>query len=717
MFKNQTKVFSENTTTTDFRRDLNDEQYRVVTEGDGYCLVLAGAGSGKTRTIVYRVAYLINHGVQPDQILLLTFTNKAADEMMKRIGQILDGHDTEVNVSRSRLRQVWGGTFHSIANRLLRRYAARVGFTPSFTILDQEDAKAMIKTCIKELGFDSKEQRFPSSAVIQSIASYAKNSMLSVGSALEQKHPDFERLEKNIVAVLETYDHKKRTGNAMDFDDLLLNLYVLLNDCVDVRHEIAEQFRYILVDEYQDTNALQDFIVRMIAERHGNVLAVGDDAQSIYSFRAADIKNILQFPKQFVGTKQFTLETNYRSTPEILDLANDIISRNSNQFPKKLRAVLPGSSLPKVRALASAAREAEFIAQQVEDLISKQQVDPREIAVLFRATHHSQALEFELLRRGMEYEYRGGMRFFERAHIKDVLAFLRIAHNFIDETAWRRVLSFQSGVGEATASRIYAVIVQQNDLSQVMVAPIESMISKRASVGWRDLRSTLEGVLAVGGRPVDLIQAIFDSPYIVYLNNEYPNARERLDDLEQLAAFASGYEKLADFLAEVALNDVLYQRTSATKQSVGQRIILSTIHQAKGLEWDTVFVMHLTGSGFPNQRAFLEAGGLEEERRLFYVAVTRAKRRLFLCYPRRAGFNGEAIIEYPSMFITEVDSSCLDQKVIGARNNHFADFSSKHSYIDPDYEEEVIELDRQGELRRVKNRVKDWRKKSFLREV
>jgi len=689
----------------DFRADLNDEQYRVVTEGDGPCLVLAGAGSGKTRTVVYRVAYLLKNGVRPDEILLLTFTNKAAGEMMQRIGELLGNRDGGSGV--------WGGTFHSVANRLLRLNAERMGFTSSFTILDAEDSKTMIKACIKELGYGGGgKKRFPSPALCHSIGSYAKNSMTSVNAVLERKHADFAHLEKEIVDVLETYDHKKRNANAMDFDDLLLNLYFLLSDYDDVRQQVAQQFKYILVDEYQDTNALQDSIVRLVSEKHGNVLVVGDDAQSIYSFRAADVKNILNFPRRFKGVKKFMLETNYRSTPEILDLANDVISKNTEQFEKTLRAVLPGSSLPKVKPTPSASREAEYIADKIEDLVSNAGADPKEIAVLFRATNHSRLLEIELNSRGMSYEYRGGVSFFKTAHVKDVLAYVRIAHNYADEAAWRRVLSFQQGIGDVTATKIYGIAMAQGSLEHLLLAPVEGMVGKRAALGWSDLRVALEGLAQAGEGPREQIQAILDSPYMEYLKNEYPNARERLRDLEQLSVFASKYKTMAEFLAEIALNDAIHQDSSALRH---RKIILSTIHQAKGLEWDTVFVMHMTGSGFPNQRAFAEEGGLEEERRLFYVAVTRAKRRLFLCYPRRGGYDG-ATMEYPSMFITEADAHCLDMPDDSVSGG-YDEKRSAFFYSDPDYEEDVIELDESGEIKEVKQRMKDWRKKSFLREV
>ncbi len=692
----------------DFRADLNDEQYRVVTEGDGPCLVLAGAGSGKTRTVVYRVAYLLKNGVRPDEILLLTFTNKAAGEMMQRIGELLGKRDGGSGV--------WGGTFHSVANRLLRLNAERMGFTSSFTILDAEDSKTMIKACIKELGYGGGgKKRFPSPALCHAIGSYAKNSMTSVNAVLERRHADFAHLENEIVDVLETYDHKKRTANAMDFDDLLLNLYFLLSDYGDVRQQVAQQFKYILVDEYQDTNALQDSIVRLISEKHGNVLVVGDDAQSIYSFRAADVKNILNFPRRFSGVKKFMLETNYRSTPEILDLANDVISKNTEQFEKTLRAVLPGSSLPSVKPTPSASREAEFIADKIEDLVRNAGANPREIAVLFRATHHSMQLEVELRRRRIEYEYRGGTSFFSKAHVKDVLSYLRIGHNFADEAAWRRVLALQQGIGEVTAGKIYGIAMAQGELAQVLLAPIEGMISKKAALGWRDLHTTLEALVAAEGQPHDMIRAVLDSPYMEYLQNEYENSRERVENLEGLAAFADSYDDMAQFLSDIALNDDVHGQVDTSKQFGGRKIVLSTIHQAKGLEWDTVFVMHMTGSGFPNQRAFAEEGGLEEERRLFYVAVTRAKHRLFLCYPRRGGYDG-ATMEYPSMFITEADAHCLDmpdESVSNAYDERRSAFFCSNS----DFEEDIIELDESGEIKEVKQRMKAWRKKSFLRDV
>jgi DNA helicase-2/ATP-dependent DNA helicase PcrA len=362
----------------------------------------------------------------------------------------------------------------------------------------------------------------------------------------------------------------------------------------------------------------------------------------------------------------------------------------------------------------SAATEAEHVADRIEKLLDEGK-DPRDIAVLFCATHHSQALEFEMMRRGIEYDYRGGMRFFERAHVKDVLAYLRIAHNFADEAAWRRVLNIQRGIGEVTAGKIYRAAIVTGSLKAVAEDGVQGAVGKKALVGWNELRKALVKLVEAGERPFDMVKAILESPYVDYLTAEYPNARERLDDLEQLAAFADDYESADEFLAEVALNDAIHSKTPAVpkkrRRDIG-KVVLSTIHQAKGLEWDRVFIIHLTSSGFPNRRAAMEDGGIEEERRLFYVAVTRAKKSLTLCYPRRAGFDSS--VEFPSMFITESDPGCLDF-VEEARSAFASDMGD--TYLQYGDDEDVIELDEDGEIVEVKKRMADWKKKSFLRDI
>lgn len=670
----------------DYAAELNEEQLAVVRGGDGPCLVLAGAGSGKTRTIVYRVAYLIESGVRPEDILLLTFTNKAADEMMARISSLLGGRGGGA---------VFGGTFHSVANRLLRAYGSALGYAPNFTILDQDDGKALIKTAIRECGIDAGPKKFPSPSIIQEIQSYARNAMRPVSEVAGRKYPGLERHADNIGRVLDLYKSKKKAANAMDFDDLLEKFHELLAADPALGERIRSRFRHIMVDEYQDTNRLQAAIVKLLTGAERNVLVVGDDAQSIYSFRAADIRNILEFTRDYPEAKIFRLETNYRSTPEILALANDVIAQNTNQYPKELKSVRAPFQKPLVAPAASAASEAAFVARKIGDLVA-QGVRPEEIAVLFRATFHSQALEFELMKRGLSYDYRGGLKFFDRAHVKDALALLRIACNFADEAAWMRLLGIQAGIGETTAAKIFAMMRESGSLARALVTPVEAAIGNRAAGGWRDMRLMLESLHRSGVRPDEVLRkAVIESPYADYLEREYPNYRERLDDLEQLANFAAGYDSVAEFLAEVTLNDSL---AAGRGRSFGPKIVLSTVHQAKGLEWDSVFVIHLTDAGFPNKRAAFEDGGLEEERRLFYVAVTRARRHLFLSYPALAGFGGGELAG-PSMFLSEAHPATLDRSLCEPGLDG----------ADPGYDEPAVVVDADDPFGAIKARMRGVR--------
>lgn len=692
----------------DYEKELNAEQLAVVCGADGPCVVLAGAGSGKTRTIVYRVAYLIEQGVDPEHILLLTFTNKAAREMMGRISRLLEQWLPE------RGDRIWGGTFHSVANRLLRIFAESAGFKPNFTILDEDDSKALLSACMKELGYDNKSRRFPSPAVVKQVLSFARNAMISIEESLEKLHPKLAGFAEDFALIAESYDSKKRDSNAMDFDDLLIRLHDLLGKDESMRKKLASRFKYILVDEYQDTNALQAALIRLLAGDKPNLFVVGDDAQSIYSFRAAEVRNILDFGKSYPDSKIFRLLTNYRSAPEILDLANDIISRNISQYPKDLRSV--GKSVPKppVVSAASARQEARFIADSIEELQLKG-VPLKEIAVLFRATHHSQTLEFELTARGIEYEYRGGMRFFDRAHVKDVLAFMRITENFADESAWRRVLGLQVGIGVVTAGKIFAIVRESGSLAAAVLCPVEQALGPRVASGWKDVRDTMEKLMRFKDDPAGTIKAITESPYADYLENEYANADERMDDIGELASFAESYGSVGEFLSEVSLDDSAHRAAGAVGEGRGERRpVLSTIHQAKGLEWDSVFLMHMNESSFPNRRAAFEEGGLEEERRLFYVAVTRAKRNLCLSYPVSRRYESLAA-EQPSMFLRELDFSCIDTTLMDVSE------VSADGDADCEYGEPAVEIGEDGEVNYagmdgVKERMKKVRK-SYLIDV
>lgn len=629
----------------DFRKELNVEQLAVVENGDGACLVLAGAGSGKTRTITYRVAYLLERGIAPQNILLLTFTNKASKEMLSRVEQLLGKYPTGL----------WGGTFHSVSNRILRMYAGMIGHTPNFTILDSEDSESLIKSIVKELQIDTSEKRFPSAAKLNSMLSYARNANRPIKEIVSEKYDHFFDLVPTIERIAEVYELRKRQADSMDFDDLLIRLRDLLVQNPHVRDRLATQFEYVLVDEYQDTNVLQAQLIAMLASVHKNILVVGDDAQSIYSFRAAEIKNILSFPDQYGSAKTFRLVTNYRSSPEILSIANDSIHNNKNQFKKDLAAVRESSEKPQLIPAQNAQQESQFIAQQILTLRDAG-VPFREMAVLFRAAFHSQALEFELMRRDIPYEYRGGLKFFERAHVKDVIAHIRLKANLKDEVAWLRVLGLQTGIGLVTAQKMILQIHGYDSLEEIVEQPIGS--GARASAGWKALTATLKRFI-VQTSPAELIRTVASSDYRAYLEAEYPDFADRLEDIEQFALFAEQYSELTSFLTDVSLTSdygVLEEETHGDEE----RLILSTIHQAKGLEWDAVFIINLVDGKFPNGRALEERDGLEEERRLFYVATTRARKFLYYSYPLVSGTES-LLFNQPSMFLQELDPAMMEE--------------------------------------------------------
>jgi DNA helicase-2/ATP-dependent DNA helicase PcrA len=637
----------------DYAKELNEEQLAVVTKGDGPCLVLAGAGSGKTRTIVYRVAYLLERGVMPEEILLLTFTNKAAREMRERAAELIGAEPT----------RMWNGTFHHVCHRILRISGEHVGLKKGFTILDQEDARDLMKISVRECGVDTKARRFPSPAVLLSLVSYARNARQPLDETVEAKHPNFHEIVPEILRAAERYEEKKRASNAVDFDDLLLFAARLLSTHEPSRRKYARRFRYILVDEYQDTNGLQAEIVRALSTAHGNVLVVGDDAQSIYSFRGADIGNILSFPDIFPGAKTFRLETNYRSAPEILELANDVIEKNANRFEKRLRPARPAFAKPSVVSAVSAAQEAEFVAQRILEL--RDEGTPlREMAVLFRATHHSQSLEFELMKRDIPYEYRGGKKFFDRAHVKDALAFLKLMQNKDDLVAWTRALSFQIGIGAVTAERLYERVRSVPSLRGVDKSLADGL-PERAQKGWEGFLTAWRGLLDADGDPSAMVRSVIGSDYARYLESEYPNYRERLEDLRAMADFAGRYDDLEAFLSDVSLQDDLagVSRPGGSSDDEDDRLVLSTIHQAKGLEWDAVFVIHMAQGHFPNRRAVEGEGGVEEERRLFYVAATRARRDLVLSHPMTVGQDAFSF-GARSEFLEELDPRLYDETAI-----------------------------------------------------
>lgn len=680
-----TKIMSIN-----FEKELNSEQLRVVREASGPSLVLAGAGTGKTRTIVHRVAFLLGQDVKPEEILLLTFTNKAARAMMSRV-EFLVGHG---------MQGLWGGTFHHVAARILRRYGSLLGYKSNFTILDEDDSRNLIKLAVKESGVDTQSRRFPSPGVLQDIFSFSRNSQRALTEVMNSKYSNWAKAEQQIKNIFATYTDKKRQGNLMDFDDLLLNFVLLLKldnrdrvtaagatpDSVSfsVRETLQAKWQHILVDEYQDTNSLQGELIKLLyhvsKERRGNapslarsLLVVGDDAQSIYSFRAATINNILEFPRIFPNTKIFRLETNYRSTTPILNLANEVIRQNTRQYEKKLHGLITGSEKPTLVIVPTSQDEARFIAEKILELQGAG-IFPNKIAVLFRAAYQSEMLEFELAKRDIPYEYRGGMRFFERAHIKDVLAYLRVLTNLQDEISWLRILEMTPGIGEVTASRIFSMIRNKENLDLVVSQNFNDL-SEKAVLGWGNTRGFFKKLAAQKGtKPKEVIEVILRSGYLDYLQVQYPNWQERLDDLEQLKVFAASYQTLEDFVGEFTLFEHFGARRLGAPENKQEMLVLSTIHQAKGLEWEAVFVLGLTSAAFPNRRALVEPGGIEEERRLFYVAITRARQWLFLSYPIVSGVDS-AHLNQPSMFLDEIDQDLLQvtQLMKNDEDNNFDD--------------------------------------------
>ena len=617
-------------------------------------MVIAGAGSGKTRVVTYRVAHLIESGVDPSGILLVTFTNKAAGEMLHRVQILVPG-------SMGASGRVWGGTFHHIGNRILRRHASLVGYQPNFTILDREDAKSLMDTCTTELKINPKGSRFPKGEVLEDLVGLSVNTRRPIDELVLERYPFFYDLMDDIRAVAEHYRKRKRELNAMDFDDLLFYWETLLREHRDVRARYSCQFQHILVDEYQDTNRIQADIVDLLAEGHGNIMVVGDDSQSIYSFRGANFANILTFPQRYPQARVFKLEINYRSTPQILHLANTSILNNRVQFPKMLQTIRPAGPIPSLFPAQDTMDQAAFVAHKVAE-IRDGGISLSQIAVLYRAHYHSMELQMELTRRGIPYEVRSGLRFFEQAHIKDVSAYLKIISNPLDELAWKRALQLYPRIGKATAEKIWRTITTgvSDPKAAVDAKEVLQKIPARSRETWRSFSRTLAKLQdpKMASDPAGMIELILKEGYEAYLQSRYPNYESRTDDLRQLAAFAGQYSSCQDFLSELALLTSVEGESTPTRGGDGDGMMtLSSVHQAKGLEWSVVFIIWLAEGRFPSIRSLSESGGEgeEEERRLFYVAVTRARDELYLCYPRfAADRGGRELFQRPSRFISEL---------------------------------------------------------------
>ena len=640
----------------DYEAELNDAQRAAVTALPGPALVIAGAGSGKTRTLTYRVAYLLEQGVPADRILLLTFTNKAAKEMMGRVTDLI-GQD---------MSELWGGTFHSIGNRVLRRHAETLGFNRSFTIQDREDAKGLVNACIAEAEIDVKATRFPKPDVVGDIGSLALNKQQSVLEVIEERYPWFEPLAAQIEDVLTRYTARKQAQGLMDFDDLLVLWLKLLKEYEDVRELYQKRFQFVLVDEYQDTNQLQAELIDLLGERYKNVMVVGDDSQSIYSWRGANYENIIEFPKRYPKAQVYKIETNYRSTPEILQLANAAIAANTRQFAKELAASRGPGEKPVVAVCSAADEQAAFVAQRALEL-REEGIELNDMAVLYRSHFHALEMQLELTRRNIPFSITSGIRFFEQAHIKDVTSYLKWLANPRDEQAFKRLALMLPGVGGKTAMKLWDQFLTAHTDTTPMAETLQrcAAVPKKAKVPWAQFSATVSQLESepVSGDAGKMIELIVEAGYDAYVEANYDKAPQRLDDIEQLGVFARQYETLETFLAELALlTNVEAEQDRAEEDD--EKIRLSTIHQAKGLEFKVVFVVMLCDGMFPSNRSLDSLDGEEEERRLFYVAITRAQDELYLSYPMIrtvAGGGSDDMIQQPSRFLNELPGDLVDE--------------------------------------------------------
>ncbi len=639
---------------------LNPSQLAAVSHRDGPILVIAGAGSGKTRTLIYRVARLIESGVPPGAILLLTFTRRAAQEMLRRVEHLVG----------DRTRAVAGGTFHSFANLTLRQFGSAIGLKPNFTILDRSDMEDVVNLLRTRMGLGSRDRRFPKKGAITEAISMARNKRRELGEEIELDFPHLAEHRDDLARLAAAYDAYKRERGLLDYDDLLYRLAELLERHEDVRHRLSGTYRYIMIDEYQDTNLIQAELVRLLAAAHRNVMAVGDDAQSIYSFRGANFRNIMDFPEIFPGARVVKLEQNYRSLQGILDVANEVISRAAVKYTKVLAAERRGEFRPLLVRAQDEHMQSRFVAERILEL-REQGVELGEIAVLFRSGFHSFDLELELQRRDLPFIKRGGFKFIETAHIKDVLAHLRVIANPADAVSWLRVLMLVPKVGHRRAERLIEEIVAAPQPEQALARAAESIGAGARSGGGPGsgaggtAAARLAALLAElrGGaqaRPADLIARTLEY-YLPLMRDSYPDdypKRER--DLEHFQTITERYRSLESMLADVALEppsdslgDVL-----AVEPEEGY-LTLSTIHSAKGLEWMVVFLIWAADGRFPGPQS-VGPEELEEERRLMYVASTRARDELYISYPismfdRAMGY----VVGHASRFLEDIPAEVL----------------------------------------------------------
>lgn len=634
-----------------YKDELNKSQFDAASAVDGSYLVIAGAGTGKTRTLVYRVSRLIEMGYDPKSILLLTFTRKAAREMMNRATELLDNRCSKIN----------GGTFHSFANLTLRRYSKAIGLDANFIILDQGDSEDVINLIRGQMNVSKLKKRFPNKQTILRVISLSTNTSRSIEDILFESYPHFAEHIDKVLEIKANYEKYKYANSLLDYDDLLIYLLKFLTDRSDVARKVLSNIKFIMVDEYQDTNKLQADIVKALSTMNDNVMVVGDDSQSIYSFRGADFKNIMDFPKLFKNTKLIKLEENYRSTKEILSFANHLLESAVEKYPKELYTNISNGELPAIVSATTDNMQSRFIVERILEL-REEGVPLDEIAVLFRSSYHSFNLEVELNKANIPYLKFGGMKFVETAHVKDALAFLRVSINPKDFVSWYRILLLHEGIGPKRAQMIMEELASI-DINRINIS--SNLAKNKILEKIIPLLEVIQNINKNFKLPADKFDLIF-SYYNPLFKKKYDDYNKRKKDLDALINIASNYDNATTFLADMALEppqDSVIDVAEEDKED--EHLTLTTIHSAKGLEWHSVFIIHAMDGFFPAAQSFDSQESLEEERRLMYVAVTRAKQNLHISYPTNIfdRYNGFTLAK-PSRFISGISEELADEWII-----------------------------------------------------
>ncbi len=641
------KISTEIVYKVDYEKELNPAQFEAVKQKDGAILVIAGAGSGKTKTLTYRVARLIEDGINPQNILLLTFTKKAAQEMLSRAAIVLD----------SRCEQVAGGTFHSFANIILRKYSSFLELKNNFTITDRTDSEDIINH-IRSQVIDKQEKRFPKKQTILDIYSKAVNKNIPSDEIIQSEYKHFEHCTEKINEIICKYNEYKRKNSILDYDDLLLYLRTLLVSNENIRKKLSNQYKYILVDEYQDTNTIQAQIIKLLASEHNNVMAVGDDSQSIYSFRGANFKNILEFPQTFENTKIIKLEQNYRSSQKILTLANELLKKAKEKYTKNLFSTIECPIKPALISASNAQTEARFIVQRILELVEEENLSLNDICVLARSARMTYNLEIELSKKNIPFKKFGGMKFIEAAHIKDIIAHLRVILNPSDIISYTRILLLLDGIGSQSANKLLPILAQNSDITDKKL-PVKNV---QAVIKLNNLINTSQKDIF---SPAKLVKNVTDY-YFPILQDRYDDYTKREKDLEHFINLSEKYSSLEDFLSDLALEP---PDTSVSDIENGiqkdEFLTLSTIHSAKGLEYKAVFIIGAVDGRFPSMFSFNSQEETEEELRLMYVAITRAKTYLAITYPiDMFDYSTNMVLSKPSRFFDGISQDILEKWII-----------------------------------------------------